>query len=82
MSTFFSSALILLAVALVILRMTVRICNQYQRAVMFYLGRYSRTVGPGPYLLIPFLEWRTTVDVRTTTTAVEQQEPSPRTTCP
>jgi regulator of protease activity HflC (stomatin/prohibitin superfamily) len=24
--------------------------------------------------LIPFLEWRTTVDVRTTTTAVEQQE--------
>jgi len=74
MSTFFSSVLIFLAVALVILRMTVRICNQYQRAVVFYLGRYSRTVGPGPYLLIPFLEWRTTVDVRTTTTAVEQQE--------
>ena len=70
----FSSALILLAVALVVLRMTVRICNQYQRAVVFYLGRYSRTVGPGPYLLIPFLEWRTTVDVRTTTTGVEQQE--------
>jgi regulator of protease activity HflC (stomatin/prohibitin superfamily) len=33
-----------------------------------------RTVGPGLYLLTPFLEWRTTVDLRTDTTSVEQQE--------
>ena len=54
--------------------MTVRICNQYQRAVIFTLGRYSRTSGPGLYLMVPFLEWRRLVDVRTVTTAVEQQE--------
>ena len=59
MSTIFSYALVFLSVVLVVLRVTVRICNQYQRAVAFYLGRDSRTVGPGPYLLIPFLEWRT-----------------------
>jgi regulator of protease activity HflC (stomatin/prohibitin superfamily) len=61
-------------VAGVLLLMTVRICNQYQRAVIFLLGRYSRTSGPGLYFMLPFLEWRSLVDVRTTTTAVEQQE--------
>ena len=53
---------------------SVKICNQYQRAVVFFLGRYSRTSGPGLFFLIPFLEWRTTVDIRTLATAVEQQE--------
>jgi regulator of protease activity HflC (stomatin/prohibitin superfamily) len=58
----------------VLFLMTVRVCNQYQRAVIFFLGRYSRTAGPGLYFMIPFLEWNALVDVRTTTTAVEQQE--------
>jgi regulator of protease activity HflC (stomatin/prohibitin superfamily) len=71
---FFSLVIVLLVIAFIIVMATVRICNQYQRAVVFFLGRYSRTAGPGVYLMIPFLEWRTTVDVRTTTTAVEQQE--------
>ncbi len=61
-------------VAAVLALMTVRVCNQYQRAVIFFLGRYSRTSGPGLYFMLPFLEWRSLVDVRTTTTAVEQQE--------
>ncbi len=51
-----------------------KVCNQYQRAVVFFLGRYSRTSGPGLYLLIPLLEWRIVVDIRTITTAVEEQE--------
>ena len=74
MSTFFSSTFLLLFLAFIVVMATVRICNQYQRAVVYFLGRYSRTSGPGLYFLIPFFEWRTTVDVRTTTTAVEQQE--------
>jgi regulator of protease activity HflC (stomatin/prohibitin superfamily) len=63
-----------LAFLLVVALMTVRVCNQYQRAVIFFLGRYSRTSGPGIYFMVPFLEWNALVDVRTTTTAVEQQE--------
>jgi regulator of protease activity HflC (stomatin/prohibitin superfamily) len=65
---------LVLGLAAVLFLMTVRVCNQYQRAVIFLLGRYSRTSGPGLYFMLPFLEWRTVVDVRTTTTAVEQQE--------
>jgi regulator of protease activity HflC (stomatin/prohibitin superfamily) len=74
MSFFASTEFVLIAIAVVLFLMTVRVCNQYQRAVIFFLGRYSRTAGPGLYFMLPFLEWRTVVDVRTTTTAVEQQE--------
>ena len=52
----------------------VRIANQYERAVIFRLGKYARTSGPGLYLLIPLIEWQVTIDMRTLTTAVEQQE--------
>jgi len=57
-----------------ILITTIRIANQYERAVIFRLGRYARTEGPGLYLKIPILEWQWKIDLRTTTTAVEQQE--------
>src|SRR5262249_42276010 len=51
-----------------------RIANQYERAVVFRLGRYDRTCGPGLYWIIPLIEWQTTVDLRITTAAVEEQE--------
>jgi regulator of protease activity HflC (stomatin/prohibitin superfamily) len=54
--------------------LSVRVCAQYQRAVVYFLGRYARTAGPGLFFMTPFLEWSTIVDVRTTTTTVEQQE--------
>jgi regulator of protease activity HflC (stomatin/prohibitin superfamily) len=42
--------------------------------VIFQLGKDARTSGPGLYLLIPLIEWQVTIDMRTMTTAVEQQE--------
>ncbi len=64
----------LAALAVVLLLASVRIANQYERAVVFLLGRYVRTSGPGLYLLFPFIEWQRTIDMRTMTTSVEQQE--------
>jgi len=60
--------------ALLLLLASIRIANQYQRAVVFRLGKYARTAGPGLYLLIPLIDWAWTIDIRTMTTAVEQQE--------
>jgi regulator of protease activity HflC (stomatin/prohibitin superfamily) len=51
-----------------------RIANQYQRAVVFRLGKYHATRGPGLYWIIPLIEWQQTLDIRTVTAAVEQQE--------
>ncbi|MGH6813704.1 MAG: hypothetical protein ACREDM_15650 [Methylocella sp.] len=55
----------------------VRIANLCERAVNFRLGRYARTSGPGLCLLLPLIEWQWTIDMRTMTTAVEQQEARP-----
>jgi len=64
-----------LAILLFLFLLTsVRIANQYERAVIFRLGKYARTAGPGLYLLIPLIEWQVTIDRRTMTTSVEQQE--------
>ena len=64
-----------LAILLFLFLLTsVRIANQYERAVIFRLGKYARTAGPGLYMLIPLIEWQVTIDMRTMTTSVEQQE--------
>ena len=66
--------IVVLVLFFLLLAMSLRIAAQYERAVIFRLGRYSRTAGPGVYFLLPMLEWQTTLDLRTKTTAVEAQE--------
>ena len=61
-------------IALVLVAMGVRIAQEYQRAIVFRLGRYHATKGPGIYLIIPFIDRQITVDIRTRTVDLEQQE--------
>jgi len=65
--------LIILLVFLVLLA-SLRVAYQYERGVVFFLGRYSRTAGPGLYIVLPIIEWQTKLDLRTVTRAVEEQE--------
>lgn len=51
-----------------------RIAQEYERAIVFRLGRYSQVKGPGLYWNFPWLEWQRKVDIRTITVAVERQE--------
>jgi regulator of protease activity HflC (stomatin/prohibitin superfamily) len=51
-----------------------RIAEQYQRAVVFRLGRYRAPRGPGLYWIIPLLEWQQMLDIRTMTADVARQE--------
>jgi regulator of protease activity HflC (stomatin/prohibitin superfamily) len=62
------------AAAILLLSASLRIAQQYERAVVFRLGRFDRAVGPGLFWIIPVIEAQTKVDLRTTTYAVEQQE--------
>src|SRR6516164_9386588 len=52
----------------------IRIAQEYQRAVVFRLGRYHSVRGPGLYYNLPLLEWQRKVDMRTITVNVEPQE--------
>jgi regulator of protease activity HflC (stomatin/prohibitin superfamily) len=73
MGTFIILAITAIAVP-ILMTLTLRIAAQYQRSVIFRLGKYNRTAGPGLYFLWPIIEWQTTLDLRTKTTTVEQQE--------
>lgn len=64
---------VLIAIVAIVLR-SLRVANQYERAVIFRLGKFNRTVGPGIYFVWLFIEWQTKLDLRTVTAAVEQQE--------
>jgi regulator of protease activity HflC (stomatin/prohibitin superfamily) len=52
----------------------IRIAQEYERGVVFRLGRYNSVRGPGLYWIIPIIEWQRMLDLRTKTVSVEQQE--------
>jgi regulator of protease activity HflC (stomatin/prohibitin superfamily) len=62
-----------LAVAVFLLS-GLRVAQEYQRAIVFRLGRYHSVRGPGLYYNLPLLEWQRLVDMRTITVNVEPQE--------
>lgn len=63
-----------LGLALIILFAGFRVVQEYERSIVFRLGRFSRVAGPGLYWIIPLLEWQKKVDIRTITVSVERQE--------
>jgi regulator of protease activity HflC (stomatin/prohibitin superfamily) len=65
---------LVVVLAVIVVLGSLRIANQYERAVVFRLGRYSRTAGPGIYVVWLLIEWQTKLDLRTVTAAVEEQE--------
>ena len=69
-----SVGLVLAALAAGLVLSGIRVANQYERAVVFRLGRYRTTRGPGLYWLIPLIEWQRKVDMRILTADVEEQE--------
>ena len=69
-----TAAAVIGVVILILLAFSVRIANEYERGVIFRLGRLAGTRGPGLYLLVPFIERQTLIDLRIVTAAVEKQE--------
>jgi regulator of protease activity HflC (stomatin/prohibitin superfamily) len=62
-------------VILVILLSGLRIAQEYQRGVVFRLGRYLALRGPGLYWIMPLgIERTVTIDIRTRTVSAERQE--------
>lgn len=70
------SPLVIVAIVVaVILLSGIRIAQEYQRGVVFRLGRYTGLRGPGLYWIIPLgIERSVTIDIRTRTVSAEQQE--------
>jgi regulator of protease activity HflC (stomatin/prohibitin superfamily) len=60
--------------ALGVVASAIRIMREYERAVVFTLGRFSGVKGPGLILLIPFVQQLVRVDLRTIVLDVPTQD--------
>src|SRR5664280_2142827 len=61
-------------VALVLVSMSLRIVKEYDRGVIFFLGKVTGVRGPGLIILIPFFELMTKVTLRTITMNTPSQK--------
>ena len=68
------SIIFFLPFVVVLIALSVRIIQQYESALVFTLGRYTRTLLPGPNFILPFLEWTRTVDMRVLTRDIPKQQ--------
>ena len=61
-------------IVLFLLFTAIRIVQEYERGVIFRLGRFVGAKGPGLFFLIPFIDRMMKVDMRTVTLDVPSQE--------
>jgi regulator of protease activity HflC (stomatin/prohibitin superfamily) len=64
----------ILLIILMVLSSTIKIVKEYERGVVFRLGRLVGPRGPGLILLVPFIERMQKIDLRTVTLDVPAQE--------
>ncbi len=65
---------IIVLVVFIILPMSIRIVQEYERGVIFRLGRLIGAKGPGLFFIIPFVDRMMKVDLRVVTLDVPSQE--------
>ena len=68
------SYVVLLIIIAVILSSAIRILREYQRGVVFTLGRFTGVKGPGLFILIPYVQQMVKVDLRVVVHTVPPQD--------
>ena len=66
--------LIVLILIIVLVTSMVKILREYQRAVVFQLGRFWKVKGPGLFILVPFVQQMVRMDLRTVVLDVPSQD--------
>ncbi|MBV35161.1 MAG: hypothetical protein CMP47_06845 [Rickettsiales bacterium] len=65
---------IILAIVILLVASMFKILREYERGVIFMLGRFWRVKGPGLIILIPFVQQMVRVDLRTVVMDVPTQD--------
>lgn len=63
-----------LVIVLMIVAASLRVLREYERGVVFQLGRFWRVKGPGLVVIIPIIQQMVKVDLRTVTMDVPSQD--------
>lgn len=66
--------IIVAALVLIVLIASLRVVREYERLVIFRLGRLRGAIGPGLVLLLPYLDRSVRVDMRVVTLTIPPQE--------
>jgi len=66
--------IVIVVLVVMFLASAIRILNEYERAVIFRLGRVIATKGPGLIILIPVVDKMVRIDMRTITMDVPPQD--------
>jgi regulator of protease activity HflC (stomatin/prohibitin superfamily) len=69
-----TGVIILIVIFLMFLWSAIKILPEYERGVVFFLGRYQSVKGPGLVLIIPAIQRMTRISLRVITMDVPQQE--------
>jgi regulator of protease activity HflC (stomatin/prohibitin superfamily) len=69
-----TAVIVIAFLALIIFYSSIRILREYERGVVFTLGRYTGTKGPGLFLLLPFVQQMARVDLRVVVDEVPPQD--------
>ncbi len=72
MTMYFWFGLILFA--LIIIPQAIKICREYERGVIFRLGRFAGIKGPGLFLIIPIIDKMVKTDLRVVTLDIPSQD--------
>lgn len=68
------TAIYIVTFLIIFFAMAIRILREYQRGVVFTLGRFTGVKGPGLIILIPFIQQMVRVDLRTIVLDVPTQD--------
>src|SRR5205823_5460621 len=71
---FVSWVIPIVVLAIIILPQAIRILREYERGVIFRLGKLLGAKGPGLIFLIPIVDRMVRMDLRVVTISVEKQE--------
>jgi len=74
LSELFSTVGILIVLLIILLMASIKIVQEYERGVIFRLGRLVGARGPGLFLIIPFVDRMVRVDLRVITLDIPAQE--------
>src|SRR5260221_10009895 len=66
--------IIVVVIVLLLVFSAIRVVQQYERGVIFVLGRFTGAKGPGIFLVPPFITRMIRVDLRIVTLTVPPQE--------
>ncbi|MCC6025610.1 MAG: slipin family protein, partial [Caldimicrobium sp.] len=68
------SLIFLIIIILLFLQASIKVINEYERAVVLRLGKFHKVKGPGLILLLPVIDRMRKIDLRTVTLDVPPQE--------